>query len=275
MKYYSTLLNFLVMKERHLIVRSRNTSCKELRSLMITKRVIYRMGSTTPTEAITKRKDYIEINSPEACSISGDKILMKKAFVENNVPTAEYFDITDVDDEDLHQQLFEHFTEWGKMIVKHKHSSKGNGIYFIDNEEKFWEFIENTQNLKNYIFEKYYTYSKEYRLHVNKYGCFYACRKMLKNDAEVRWHRHENNSVWILEENPMFDKPNNWDDIVKSCIDAMNAVELDVAAVDVKTQTNTQNPKYIILETNSAPALGNIGIEKYKQMLTDYIYEQE
>ena len=31
------------------------------------------------------------------------------------------------------------------------------------------------------------------------------------------------------------------------------------------------NPKYIILETNSAPALGEIGIEKYKDGLTQDI----
>ena len=97
---------------------------------------------------------------------------------------------------------------------------------------------------------------------------------MLKQDADVRWHRHENNSVWILENNELFNKPNNWDNIVEDCIKALKALHLDIAAFDIKVQTNTQeNPKYIILESNSAPALGTYGIQQYKQMLTSYINE--
>ena len=99
---------------------------------------------------------------------------------------------------------------------------------------------------------------------------------MLKRDAKVRWHRHNVNSVWILEENPLFDKPTNWDSIVSSCIDALNAVGLDVAAFDVKVQSNKyKEPKYIILESNSAPSLGEIGIEKYKETLRNIINEKE
>ena len=57
-------------------------------------------------------------------------------------------------------------------------------------------------------------------------------------------------------------------------IKALKALHLDVAAFDVKVQTNTQEtPKYIILESNSAPALGEYGLEKYKTMLTTYINE--
>lgn len=260
-------------KARHLIVRSRNTSCKELRKLEIPARVIYRMGSTTPTTNITKRTDYIEINSPEACAVSGDKILMKQKFNEFEVPTAEWFTATS--DEEALNLVTQKLEEWRRIIIKHKHSSKGNGIYFITTLDEYNDAKSHfTSNIKNYIFERYYTYSKEYRLHVNENGCFYTCRKMLKEDAEVRWHRHENNSVWILEDNPMFDKPDNWENIVEDCKKAIKAVGLDIGACDVKVQTHVENPKYIILETNSAPALGEIGIEKYKDMLTKYINEK-
>ena len=97
---------------------------------------------------------------------------------------------------------------------------------------------------------------------------------MLKQDAEVRWHRHENNSVWILEDNEMFDKPSNWDTVINDCIRALKALNLDIAAFDIKIQTSKhKNPKYIILESNSAPALGEYGLQKYKQLLTQYVNE--
>ena len=257
---------------KHLRLRTRNTSCAPLKALVVPKRTIYRMGSTTPTEKITKRTDYLEINNPEGCLISGDKILMKQKFVENEVPTADYTVIKPDESKDSFKERIEGLMhDWKRIIIKHKHSSKGNRIYFIDSIEALNEWFLNN-NPQNHVFEKYYTYSKEYRLHVDDTnGCFYTCRKMLKNDAEVRWHRHENNSVWILEDNPMFDKPNNWNSIVQDCVKAIKAVGLNIGAVDVKVQTNTENPRYIILETNSAPALGEIGIEKYKEALINYI----
>lgn len=256
----------------NLRIRTRNVSCAPLKALQVPRRTIYRMGSVTPTEKITSRTDYLEINSPEGCKISGDKILMKQRFVENEVPTAEYTIINqDESIEDFKTRLIDFLNQWKRMIIKHKHSSKGNGIYFIDSIDALNEWFENNRP-QGFVFEKYYTYSKEYRLHVDDTnGCFYTCRKMLKSDADVRWHRHENNSVWILEENEMFDKPDNWDAIVQDCVKAIRAVGLNIGAVDVKVQTHTENPKYIILETNSAPALGEIGIEKYKEELINYI----
>mgnify|MGYP002764499577 FL=1 len=96
---------------------------------------------------------------------------------------------------------------------------------------------------------------------------------MLRRDAEERWHRHDNNSVWIVEENPQFDKPTNWDTIVAECIKALNAVGLDIAAIDVKVQSANkgQDPKFIILETNSAPSLGERTTEEYINKLTQIV----
>ena len=115
-------------------------------------------------------------------------------------------------------------------IIKHVHSSRGKGIYMINNKEELNAFYDKRTNGKlcEYIIEKYYNYTREYRLHVTKDGCFYASRKMLKNNAEERWHRHHTNTVWINEDNPKFDKPNSWDLIVKDCIKAMDAVGLDI-----------------------------------------------
>lgn len=257
-------------KEKHLIVRSRNTSCKPLKEIIVPRTTILRLGSTTPTEDITKCPNPIEINTAEACAISGNKIWMRQAFSDCNVPIAEGICTKDIDD------ILDFLEEHGTIICKHIHSSKGKGIYLIRCHEELLDWADYHKDLENYVFEKYYTYTREYRIHVTKDGCFYASRKMLKNDAEVRWHRHNTNSVWINEENHLFDKPTNWDSITNDCVTAMHTIGLDIAAFDVKIQSSKhKNPKYIILESNSAPSLGETGIKKYKEVLEKLITEYE
>lgn len=242
-------------------VRSRNYSANLLRNqIEVTKPTVYRLGSFTPTNEVFKHCKHPElireINTVEACKTSNDKFLMKLAFAEHDVKTAEW--------SGLNNPLFiEEFQ--GPYIIKHIHSSKGKGIYYIQNAEEMTEFINShNSNLNNYIIEKYHKYVREYRLHVDKFGCFHANRKMLKNDATERWHRHHINTVWIREDNEMFDKPVNWDEIVAECQKAIAAVGLEIGCVDVKVQSNKQeHPDFIILETNSAPALGEESAPKY------------
>lgn len=255
-------------------VRSRNRSCDELRGMPVPYRTILRMGSTTPTEDITHFRRVIEINKPEGCYLSADKILMKKRFMHGKIRTAEWFMVNPKDRK--FKRVQHYFDKWqSPIIIKHKFSSKGNRIYLVHNMGEFNDFISQMgRNLKieDYVFERFYTYTREYRLHVTKDGCFYTCRKMLKQDAEVRWHRHENNSVWILEDNELFDRPKSWDKIVSECVRALEALGLDMCAFDVKVQSNAhKDPKFIILESNSAPALGEIGIEKYKTQILKFI----
>ena len=93
---------------------------------------------------------------------------------------------------------------------------------------------------------------------------------MLKTDTpeKERWYRNNSNSVWIMEDNPSFDKPNNWDDIVEQSANALSSVGLDIGAIDVRVQSSDKDePKFIILETNSAPSFGDITLLKYKEEL--------
>ena len=244
------------------------------------------MGSTTPTEKITKRKDYIEINSVNACAISGNKILMKERFTHGKIPTAIWFRLTrrSVEYNKEEKKFFCSkvncaLNKYNALIAKRYNSSGGKGIYLISTPDDFHKFFtdenfcnSNRKELENYIFEKYYTYSREYRIHVTKDGCFLADRKMLLDDATERWHRHENNSVWISENNELFDKPSNWNDIVNSCVNALKSVNLDIAAFDVKVQNSKHKyPKWIILESNSAPGLGENSLEAYKETILHII----
>jgi carbamoylphosphate synthase large subunit len=232
---------------------------------------------------VALNKPIIEINRASACFISGNKFEMKEFFEHAGVKTAEYSELcTDYpfqlelsyQDPDISEKAF-------PAIIKHIHSSKGKGIYMVKNQLELDGFcIVHEHNIEDYIIEKYYNYSKEYRLHVTKDGCFYACRKMLKSDATDRWHRHDSNSVWIMEENELFEKPTNWDDIVAECVKALNAVGLDIGACDVKVQSEKNknrggNPEFIVLEINSAPSFGEVTLEKYKQKLIEIINERE
>lgn len=267
-------------------LRTKNHTAAPLRKSLgeFAMRSIIRLGSrTTNAEAFPlwhDKRPIIEVNTAESCHNSGDKIIMKKCFDEAQVKTAKWAILGDI----LHGVLeVEAYADWDDYpaIIKHKNSCKGQGIYYAENEESLLEIAANLDgNIHNYICEKYHTNAvKEYRLHVTEDGCFYTCRKMLKSDAEDRWHRHDSNSVWIMEENPAFDKPKNWDDVISECVKALKSVGLNVGACDVKIQSekgkrNDYIPEFIILEVNSAPSMGEVTLVKYREELPKIIQKK-
>lgn len=219
----------------------------------------------------------IEVNTVNAIKNSSNKLLMKECFTENTIKTAVWWQYLDDErfanqtnnEEDCIEDLPY------PIISKNVYGSRGTGNKKHDNQESLEAWMEG-KNLENYIFEKFHNYSREYRLHVTEDGCFYTCRKMLKRDTpdDQKWFRNDNNSVWILEENPLFDKPVNWDEIVSNCVNALKSVGLDFGAVDLKIQSATnvdgekrENPEFIVIEINSAPSLGEITLEKYIEEL--------
>ena len=113
------------------------------------------MGSQTPTSIITKQKQVLEINSPEACRLSGDKILMKTRFTRAKIPTAKWFIINpnDVD----HEKIKYYLKQWNTLIIKHKHSSKGNGIYLIKNIEDYF-----ASKVNKVLYDAGHTESREF-----------------------------------------------------------------------------------------------------------------
>lgn len=256
-------------------IRSKHPSHEPLRKIIpATKKVVLRLGSTTPMP-----EGFIEINHKDVARISGNKKKMKQAFTEAGVKTALWIDPTTCTAVSG-TTVFQECVKLGFPIVaKQLFGAQGKGNTLLRTEEELNTFLQG-KTMSNYIFEKFYNYSREYRLHVTKDGCFYACRKMLKNDApqEERWHRHESNSVWILEENPQFEKPDSWDDIIEDCVSVLDQIGADVLAFDIKVQSPVTKDgqqrdyqEYIIIECNSAPSIGLIGIEKYKQVIPKII----
>jgi len=260
-------------------LRSKNPSAAELKALLrivrTNKPFVVRLGSRTPLEEIMPRMHSrtVEINSIEGITNSRNKISMKDLFDEAEVKTAKWTPMIELDGMEEPWDIF-------PSIIKHVGSHSGEGIFLMNNQEELNQWRSEHANLSSYMMEQYHSFSKEYRLHVTAEGCFYTCRKMLKADATERWHRHDNNSVWILEENELFEKPSNWDDVVAECVKALNAVGLQTGACDVKIQSEKGKragfvPDFIVMEINSAPSMGSGTTIKYAEQLTKMIREYD
>lgn len=264
-------------------VRSRHPSHKWLRENLplFPFRSIIRLGSTMslqeayPTKTVEQRARIKEINSVEGVKNSSSKLLMKQCFTRKGVKTADWFitngttmiwknnEATTLNLNELPYPL----------IAKSHYGSRGEGNSMINNQQELEAWMRG-KTVSNYIFERYYTYNREYRLHVTKNGCFYTCRKMLKRDTpdDKKFQRHDDNCVWIMDTNPDFDKPVNWKEIEADCVKALNSLGLDIAGFDVKVQSAKDSKgktratcEWIVIESGSACSHGEITKVKYRE----------
>lgn len=273
-------------------IRSRHPSHNILRgSIKLPFRSVVRFGSTTELEDTEDNGgNRVQLNSVEAIKNSASKLRMKNCFTLKNVKTADWYYVR----KNNFYHIKNHNNQIQEVVIavenlpypivaKHHFGSRGNGNYLLNSQQELQSWMTG-KDLSNYIFEKFYNYTREYRLHVSKNGCFYTCRKMLKSDIpkEDRWYRNDSNSVWVLEENPLFDKPINWKDVEKECVKALKATGLDFGACDVKIQSaKTEKGKkreeleFIIVEINSAPSFGDITAEEYMKEIPKLLTEKK
>lgn len=258
----TTLTKKKVLTSFRPTVFTRHPSHSPLRSRLplLPFKAVIRLGSTTP--CLPGR---VECNSIEAIKNSASKLLMKRCFNQAGVRTADWLEGRNTNANQISEQL------GFPVIAKSLYGSRGEGNSKLDSRQALESWLKG-KTLSNYIFERFYTYTREYRLHVTNDGCFYTCRKLLRDGTpeKDKWHRHDSNSVWIVEENPSFNKPTNWDKIVADCIRAKNALGLDICAFDVKVQSaedskkrRRDNPEWIIIESCSAPSFGDVTTQKY------------
>lgn len=267
------------------MIYSRHPSHNVLRAVnkhikLLPYRSVIRFGSTTECpDTVAKGGSRIEINTIDAVKNSASKLLMKQKFTEAQVSTANWTIFRGI--QDLNEWCQEKFP----IVAKAHFGSKGKGNTLIKSQEELDSWVVG-KNLPNYIFEKFMNYGYEFRLHVTEDGCFYACRKALKQgvpDSE-KWRRHDDICVWFLEESEHFHKPNSWNNIEEDCIKALKAIGADILSFDVKVQTPIDakgNPRayqeFILIECNSASSMdngtGNISIcaQKYIEELPKII----
>lgn len=247
-----------------IMIRSRHPSHSPLRRVLprMAKPAVVRLGSTTEMGTGT----YIQVNTVEAIKNSASKLRMKNCFQKADVKTAKWATSNSL--KDLLVKAKELTGGWKTQLVcKSFFGSRGVGNFLISSKAALTRWAEG-KTLSGYIYERFYDYSREYRLHVTEDGCFYTCRKMLKSDVpdDKRWYRNDSNCTWILETNPMFSKPSNWKEVTDECVKALKAVGLDVGACDVKMASKDPT-QFIILEINSAPSLGEITLVKYTEQI--------
>ena len=257
---------------------------------------VIRFGSSTEVEdTIDNGGNRIEINTVQSIKTSANKLLMKEKFTEVGVKTAEWwrYDYETISDSKFeNQKTIQSCNIFGlpyPIVAKAHYGSKGKGNTLIKSQEELESWMEG-KNLSNYIFEKFVNYGHEFRLHITEDGCFYTCRKALKENVpeNEKWRRHDDICVWFLEENESFHKPNSWDDIVNDCVNALISIGADILSFDVKVQTpytKKGEPReyqdYILLECNSASSMGNLENEdisicaqKYIEMLPKLIIKK-
>lgn len=262
-----------VITHHHLRVLSRHPSVSQIRGKILIPgiKVVYRHGSTT------QGSFQYEINSVQSIKNSADKLKMKECFDKAGVTHAKWRKLEQLNNKQACDVFLKEvgFPE-NHLILKSRFGSRGNGNYFIKTKAELDSFLKaHLSSLSNYIVEEYKSYLQEYRIHVSKDGYFYTCKKALKKDtpAAEKFQRHDDNCVWLIETNPNFNKPSNWNAIVTDCIKALNAMGGDCFAFDVKT-TSPQNSKekdksvkWILIESCSAASFGDITAIKYIENL--------
>ena len=252
-------------KKRYLRIFSRHPSHKVIRNkILVDGLTCIRLGS------VSKSACPQELNSADSVRNSSNKRLMKECFTEGNVKTALWWSTRAEVDTAMGRDDFSF-----PFLAKLKMGSRARGLVKINNREE-WNTFKANHDSSRFIFEKFYNYAREYRLHVSAEGCFYTCRKMLKRDSpeDAKHFRNDSNCVWFMEQNEGFNKPVNWDNVVTESVKALNSVGLDVGAVDLRIQSATDsdgnrrnNPDFIVVEINSAPSLGTVTTEKYIEHL--------
>lgn len=258
-------------------------------------RSVIRFGSSTEVEdTIDNGGNRIEINTVQSIKTSANKLLMKDAFTGVKVKTApwwvyeysgtgnSFIKIFPSDDDNPELEGWDEYNETTlpyPIVAKAHYGSKGKGNTLIKSKEELDVWMQ-TKTLDKYIFEKFVNYGHEFRLHVTEDGCFYTCRKALKENVpeSEKWRRHDDICVWFLEENESFHKPNSWDDIVNDCVNALISIGADILSFDVKVQTpynRKGEPReyqdYILLECNSASSMGNLENEDISICAQKYI----
>lgn len=226
--------------------------------------VLIRLGSTTVVPA---GKYAVEINSIPSIQTSANKFLMKRAFDAHNVPTADWYLLQDglfVLQNGNNSGILPEELPF-PIIMKNIFGSRGEGNTKVDNVEQLNAAIKKAVNLKNYIFEKFYNYAKEYRIHVSESGPFLVWRKLRRAEVpqEKRWFFNSETCNWISPANKSFDMPVNMDYVYKTAVQALRAVGLTIGGVDLRIQSKGASPKFIVVEINSACAQAEQTSEAY------------
>lgn len=237
-------------------IRSRHPSHRVFRGTLgyFPRRSVIRLGSTTQLNDGVNR---VEINSVDSINNSASKLRMKRCFRNGNVKTAEW-----IEGNAGNQAIIAWAKDKFPVIAKGIFGSRGQANTKIDTPQNLQSFL-NSRSSKDYVFEKFFDGSREYRFHVSTLGVFLTWRKLRRNNTpeNQRWFFNNENCNWVSEQHELYNRPSTYNQVCTECLKALNSVGLDVGACDVRMD---KKGNFIIIEINSAPSMAEQTATAYK-----------
>ncbi len=242
-------------------------------------RSIVRLGSVTElSSSAQSRGKYVECNSIEGIKNTSNKFDMKSIFVNNSIKTPIWFlpvfennvlkhtthlcqviQVVGDDIDSTPKEISENAIKFPLIGKIHNHS-RGRGMIKFDTPQDLKDFINKNKSslLRQYSFETYCNFAKEYRIHATQNGIFYICRKLRKEDAKERWFFNSTNSIFeVTYEDNVWVRESEWpcfNELSKQLSLALSALKMDIAGFDVKI--NKAYEEFSIIEANSACSFG-------------------
>jgi len=196
----------------------------------------------------------ITINNLDAIRTNADKIKMKEIFKEQDIPSPDFAPNT--------PEGRQYFKDKGYNVVFKKRFHRGGiGMELVPLAEidKF-----EAPQYKGGILERRINIKREWRIHVcPQLNLFFSVEKKKRYAKVGEVIRNNENCVFKAD----FEQPENWEEALNMAKKATEAMGLDMAAVDLAWSGKA----FYVIETNSAPGMGENTSEWYAYVITQLI----
>lgn len=237
---------------------------------------IVRFGSTTVLDDVRSNGGRrVELNTVEGIKNTSNKEKMKQLFIGVDIPTSNLY-ICHRNAENIQLYTKEGYKAVElknlkfPLVAKRKYHQKSIGMELLSTLDEFKEFLVSENARTNtYHYEQFFNGSVEYRIHASPHldKEIFSVRKVRaqKEDGSYPWMFNLEQGGFLME----FDKPKNWDNIVKSVKASIASLGMDMGAADVRTSKD--GTKFVIIEINSAPGVGENTASAYANAIKEIL----
>lgn len=204
--------------------------------------LVLRWGSTEEFPRLTSR---VELNTLEATRNASNKKVMMQKLIEAGISTPDIvLDLQNVEQEELN----DHKDESGKFYVRG-----------ANQEVRYTDTIRSGDL---YVSRPVPNKRREYRVHIFNGKILEIYEKVPQEEGVTIFKAH---NCKFERRNPEICRLSQEDQ--QLCIDAVNALGLTFAGVDV---ARDKDQNCFVLEVNSSPALNSLNIERYFEKIMEY-----
>lgn len=173
---------------------------------------------------------------------------------------------------ETHQEALDFMsTTGGAVVAKRINHSKCRGMYrFMNVEELNASTDRRVFDRTQYYFEEFVKCNREWRIAVSRYhdNEVIAYRKCLRAPEDMKpWFRNLDNCYFKMDIEG--DKKEWWSQIMSEARKGLDALGMDIAAVDVGE--NTKTGEFYIYEFNSAPGMEDVTRAAYAKAINEII----